>query len=205
MVGAKGAFSCINFMLTLPCAYLPPIEWFALLHHGDDVRIEVCDNYQKQTYRNRANIATPTGIQALTVPVRHGITALGADTLLSEQGSWRHLHMQALRSAYQMTPYYDYYADELNAFYEPGLYPTLYSLNMALATWMATQMGIERPLLTTTAYSPDTMADLHPKRQTTLIETRPYYQVFSPRTGFIPRLSGIDLLMNMGPESVLLL
>ena len=31
---------------------------------------------------------------------------------------------------------------------------------------------------------------------------RPYYQVFASRTGFIPNISILDLLFNMGPEGV---
>ena len=34
---------------------------------------------------------------------------------------------------------------------------------------------------------------------------RPYYQVFAPRHGFLPGLSIVDLLFNMGPESILYL
>lgn len=188
-------------MMTLPCAYLPPIEWFALLLRGEDVCVEVCDTFQKQTYRNRCHIATPTGIQALTIPVCHGTSPAGADTLISEQGAWRHLHLQALRSAYSMSPYYDYYCDEMERFYQPGLYPTLYGFNIALATWMARQMGIEKEIAVSREFRPDDMADLHPKHASTYT-TRPYYQVFANRTGFIPGLSAIDLLMNMGPESI---
>ena len=34
---------------------------------------------------------------------------------------------------------------------------------------------------------------------------RPYYQVFQERLGFLPNLSIVDLLFNMGPESLLVL
>ena len=33
-------------------------------------------------------------------------------------------------------------------------------------------------------------------------EPRPYYQVFQARHGFIPNLSVLDLLFNMGPEGI---
>ena len=31
---------------------------------------------------------------------------------------------------------------------------------------------------------------------------RPYYQVYRQKHGFLPNLSILDLLMNMGPESI---
>ena len=34
---------------------------------------------------------------------------------------------------------------------------------------------------------------------------QPYYQVFQERIGFLPNLSIVDLLFNMGPESLLIL
>ena len=33
----------------------------------------------------------------------------------------------------------------------------------------------------------------------------PYYQVFALRNGFIPNLSIVDLLFNMGPEGLIVL
>ena len=33
-------------------------------------------------------------------------------------------------------------------------------------------------------------------------EPKPYYQVYQQKHGFLPNLSVLDLLMNMGPESI---
>jgi hypothetical protein len=33
-------------------------------------------------------------------------------------------------------------------------------------------------------------------------EPRPYYQVYQQKHGFLPNLSILDLLFNMGPESI---
>ena len=50
---------------------------------------------------------------------------------------------------------------------------------------------------------------IHPKKDFSLEDTefspQPYYQVFQERLGFLPNLSIIDLLFNMGPESLLVL
>ena len=36
-------------------------------------------------------------------------------------------------------------------------------------------------------------------------EPKPYYQVYQQKHGFLPNLSILDLLFNMGPESILYL
>ena len=55
----------------------------------------------------------------------------------------------------------------------------------------------------------DFRESIHPKKDFTLEDTafspQPYYQVFQERLGFLPNLSIIDLLFNMGPESLLVL
>lgn len=47
---------------------------------------------------------------------------------------------------------------------------------------------------------------IHPKRPATILQdlglARPYWQVFSPKHGFIPNLSIMDLLFNEGPDSI---
>ena len=50
---------------------------------------------------------------------------------------------------------------------------------------------------------------IHPKKNFREVDTefvpQPYYQVFESKLGFLPNLSIIDLLFNMGPESLLVL
>ena len=50
---------------------------------------------------------------------------------------------------------------------------------------------------------------IHPKHDYTMedevFKVVPYYQVFQEKQGFIPNLSIVDLLFNLGPESLLLL
>lgn len=50
---------------------------------------------------------------------------------------------------------------------------------------------------------------IHPKKDFRTADTafvpQPYYQVFESKLGFLPNLSIIDLLFNMGPESLLIL
>lgn len=74
------------------------------------------------------------------------------------------------------------------------------------------QPDMERTAEYRTEFAPgedDFRERIHPKRDFTqedaAFSPQPYYQVFQERLGFLPNLSIIDLLFNMGPESLLVL
>ena len=98
----------------LSTAYLAPVEYYTKLLAYDRIRIEQYDHYQKQTYRNRCTIASPSGPLALTVPTVKPSTlkCFTRDIRISDHGNWRHLHWNALESAYNHTPFFEYYKDD---------------------------------------------------------------------------------------------
>jgi hypothetical protein len=117
------------------------------------------------------------------------------------------VHWNALVSAYRMSPFFEYYADDFRPFYEKA-YTYLLDYNEALQCMICGLLDI-RPVITrTTAYEPQPVNDF---RTTLTARHRPpsggppprrYYQVFRDKHGFIPDLSIVDLLFNMGPESI---
>lgn len=185
--------------LRLPPAYLAPVQWYsALVAHGGAV-IECCEHYVKQTARNRCRIAMPDGPQDLIIPV---VAAPGHTPIheirISDHGNWRHHHWSALRTAYGKSPFFEYYADDFVGFYEQR-YTFLVDFIEQLHLKVAHLIDIEAPVVRSTTYAPPTdFSDLP-------IPQRPYYQVFSQRLGFLPGLSIVDLLFNLGPEALLYL
>ena len=95
--GQEGAATCL-----LSSAYFPPVQWMQKLHRYGHAIVERCDNFTKQTYRNRCLIATANGVQALTVPIERydGAKCPMRDIRISDHGEWRHLHWNAIVSAY---------------------------------------------------------------------------------------------------------
>ncbi len=195
----------MNQDLVLPSAYLPPIPFFAAMLQGGSVLVEQYDNYQKQTFRNRCVIAGPNGKQTLTIPVEKasGQKTLMRDIRISDHGNWRHLHWNALESSYGKSPFFEYYADDLRPFYTEHRWQYLVDFNTQLTLKMLELLDLDvRPRLTDRYMS----ADLHAWAEPSALQQlpfQPYYQVFASRHGFIPHLSIVDLLFNMGPEAVL--
>ena len=179
-------------------AYLAPISWYQQYHttllSGGEVVIDTAEHYVKQTIRNRCTIAMPDGPQHLIIPVEAASSHVAMREIrISEHGNWRHHHWNALRTAYGKSPFFEYYADEFAPFFASRAHDYLIDFNAALHEVVCRLLDITQPV-------PPSQRRLQPDGP-----PQPYYQVFAPRLGFLPDLSILDLLFNMGPESILYL
>ena len=202
----------------LQTTYFGPIQWYQKLYRYDHCLIEQYDSYQKQTYRNRCLIATANGVQALTVPVesdkREVISdkCLVKDIRISDHNQWRRVHWNALQSAYNESPFFDSYADDLHPFFERK-YNFLVDFNEAIRQKICELIDIEPKVRLTDEFRTESLefkdyrSVINPKHpmEDPDFESKPYYQVYQQKHGFLPNLSILDLLFNMGPESVFFL
>ena len=180
------------------------------------VYIEACENFQKQSYRNRCRFYGAEGVQTLSFPILHegGTHKIPISEIkIDYKTPWVQQHERAIISAYGMSAYFDYYKDELFAILEAG-HERLFDLNLALIRFFIEKTGIKVDLRMTQDYEREPqMEDLreviHPKRPDTILSEldleKPYFQVFAPKYGFQSNLSIMDLLFNEGPDSILYL
>lgn len=216
--------------MLLNTAYFPPIGYFALMAkeftlspdrvNPSIVYIEACENYQKQSYRNRCRYYAGDGVQTLSFPIVHTDGSHNnipiREVRVDYTTDWVTRHKRAIESAYRMSAYFDYYADELFDILDS--HPdTLFSLNMQITGFFIGKAGLAVDLRDTDTFCPygsdmygdDFREKMHPKRPDTILHDmnleKPYFQVFSGKYGFIPNLSVMDLLFNEGPDSILYL
>ena len=248
----------------LTSAYLAPVHYYTKLLAAPCVVEERAEHYVKQTFRNRCLIATADGVQALTIPVQ-GCKDLGGDhktptkaMRIIDSNRWRQLHWNALVSAYDRTPFFEFYADDFAVLYQTpyeklvdfnadlqrlvlrllDLHPTIVvnqedylavdeqgcllnpsaSLQSAVAhtlqsesartfqsaSTLAFQREGSEEVLSAPLRCQDFRETIRPKIDfsfDTSFSPQHYYQVFAAKHGFLPNLSIVDLLFNMGPES----
>ncbi|NDV45627.1 hypothetical protein D0T49_00975 [Paludibacter sp. 221] len=198
----------------LTTAYLAPTEYYLALAKADKIFLEHHDNYVKQTYRNRCRIATANGTMDLTIPVEKisGEKQLTRDVKISYYNDWQVQHWRSIESAYNSTPFFEYYKDDFMPLYEKK-WTFLWDFNHALMDKAFELLDLTPRIILTETYQPvlaegivDLRERIHPKKESDeKTNFKKYYQVFEQKLGFIPNLSIIDLLFNMGNEAVLVL
>lgn len=206
--------------LVLPPAYCGGIGRYALMMRYSRTLVDTSGQYDKRFKQpHRCVIADTRGPLQLTVPVarpeRHHGTRW-ADIRISLHGRWWEIHRTAVASAYGRTPFYEFVSDRFNAiwrsFADQECNLSLMDLDAAIEAEICRQLGISAPVYTDTASD-----DAEIRRQAlppcgdkaaadiAAISIVPYWQVRSHELGFIPDMSILDLIFNLGPEAPLYL
>lgn len=199
-------------MVVLPTAYLAPVSYYAALYHSDEVVIEAQEHYIKQTFRNRCLIATGQGVQTLSVNVAKGnkLKMPIRDIQLSAHGDWPRQHLYSLATYYGMSPFYEYYIDDLREVLLHGHDGTLFGMNEALRRHICQEIGFEPNVRYSTEWMGTQIEQDAAEWATHVgmdLQTNPYYQIgaIQGNRSFMADMSIVDLLFNMGPESIAVL
>lgn len=177
------------------------------------------DKRRKQVHR--CDIADVNGVVQLTVPVGkpHGIPrATWGDVRVSSHGRWWHVHRVTLESAYGRTPFFEFYIDRFASFLCAGAverYPSIIDLDAAIdavireilllpTAQVLNVVTKEEGLSEGDSAATAGQAAASPNPCSGIIE-KPHYQVRAAGLGYIPGLSVLDLIFNLGPEAPLYL
>ena len=191
----------------LSTAYLPNINYLSQVLKHDVVVLEKHEHFVKQTYRNRCEILTSNGKLSLSIPlVKQADKELITDKKISYAEDWQKQHWRAITSAYKNSPYFEFFEDELKKFYE-NKFEYLFDYNTQLLQTILHILRIEKQIEFTSEFELNSakysdlrkLSDLNSSYD---FISKPYYQVFAGKKGFIPNLSCIDAMFNIGLGTV---
>ena len=96
-------------------------------------------------------IPTTNGPLSLTIPTNHNTSLAMKDIRISDHANWRHVHWNALLSAYGESPFFEYYQDDIRPFYEKK-YEFLFDFNMETTEKMIELLDIRPKISITEEY-----------------------------------------------------
>lgn len=193
--------------ILIPTAYNPSILYFALIRLYKNVCIEIHETFPKQTWRNRCSILTSQGVLNLTIPIRHNHNFRTCDVEIDDLQKWQNNHWRAIESAYNKSPFFMYYRDDLQQLiYQKET--NLVRYNHHILMFFLKSYKIDTNIYYTESYEKtvldkmDMRERLHPKKEPIISNQLfpKYYQVFGSQ--FQPNLSILDLLNNEGTEGI---
>jgi hypothetical protein len=190
-------------------SYFPSIAHYIAMANAKSTFLEVCENYQKQSFRNSTYINTNQGKAKLTVPVVYSQKnghVLTKNIKIANGENWQKQHLKTLETAYNSSPFFEFYIDDLLPVFTEK-FNDLLTLNLKTIALINDLLALEAPISKTTAYEMNPKAiDLRflanrRKAKTYAFDT--YTQVFG--IDFQSNLSILDLLFMEGPSALLYL
>ncbi|WP_333810418.1 WbqC family protein [Flavobacterium sp.] len=196
----------MNNILIHP-TYFPSISHYVAILQADSVTLEMEDNFQKQTNRNRMYIYSPNGIQMLNIPIKHSKDKHQKykDVRIENDFGWQKNHFKSLEAAYRTSPFFEYFEDDFRPLFEKK-HEFIMDLNLEIFELVNESLGIQIATEKTTEYFHEVPNYMdfrylaNGKKDTTQLEE--YTQVFGDKHGFINNLSILDLLFNEGRYAV---
>lgn len=196
-----------KILLHLP--YFGPISHFKEIIKPAEIWFENEDNYQKQTYRNRTYIYGANGRLSLNIPITHlhipGVKhhQKYKEVKTENTFNWQKQHWKSLKSAYQTSPFFEFYEDDLfPLFHKETKFLMDFNYKCFDFVCECLQLNIEYKKTSEYKKIAGEMLDrrdlINAKMQS---EVKPYNQVFQEKKGFLHDLSILDLLFNEGPNA----
>ena len=184
-------------------AYLPNICYMSWVVSQRQVTFVTDNTYQKQTYRNRTEIYGANGKLKLTIPIVHTkkqSRQTDKAVAINYDNNWQKDHWKSLEAAYRSSPFFEFYEDDFKPFYYKN-FDKLMDFNIELIKKILLLLDSDIILLPEKKADKE-FSDLIIAKKVNKIEIPQYHQVFQSKHGFINNLSVLDLLFNLGPQSL---
>ena len=187
--------------------YFSPISQYTSIVNSNDITFEIEENYQKQSYMNRCYILGANGKQLLNIPISHTNKSFGKLKLkevLIEDSNWQRQHYKSLTTAYNHSPFFEFYKDDLQYIFKKK-YKYLLDINIDSFHFINEALDLSKEYDISKKYNDKVDDDYRyhaDVKNTDKTKCIPYIQMFQNRNDFLKNLSILDLLFMEGPNSI---
>lgn len=185
--------------------YFPNINYIHTLYRSRSVIFSGLAPFKKSSFRNRMQLPSSNGVLTLSIPIKGGrsVTSGYHDVLIDYTIDWQQHHLKTIKSIYGNSPYFQYYSPMLEDLYATEV--------VKLFEWNIKCLDIFLKLSKMSAHIHYSISYSEPggqeydnisRNDALLPAYPPYPQVFSNKLGFKSNMSCLDMLMNLGHDSV---
>lgn len=203
-----------NLPILIELHYFPSLQYFSKFFLHPSLILERHENYVKRSFRNRAHIASANGLLRLSVPLEKGKNQQQSirKVRISYDEPWQNKQWTAICSAYGNAPFFEYYVDDFRPLFEERT-EFLFDHNLKVLQALFFILDMQPNMEFSDTYQTETTTTIIDFRNRITPKTiaspfdltyqnRPYQQVFSEKTGYLPNLSILDLIFCKGPETL---
>lgn len=185
--------------VSLPLYFAAPVNWYAEIADADLLVLGDEIPFPGQTPRNRISFCGKSGIQTISIPLHSQSRKAGyMKTEISYRERWQGILINALKTAYGKSPFFEYYDYRIEALIKKE-FRLLWELNLEMLL-----LTIDCLKMTTSVRISDREYSATGESGKEIISL-PYYQVFADLNGFTPGMSILDLLFNEGVDAGIIL
>ena len=193
----------LNNQIILPTSYFGPIPYYSILVKSDNYILEKHENFIKQTVRSRCIINSSSGKLNLSIPrIRKNSSKTKIkDIRICYNEPWQKIHLKSIITCYNSSPFFDYYKEKISKIFNTK---EKFLIDFSLKSHLLVMdfLKLNQSINHTKVF--ENINNLTDYRNYGFCskENYKYDQVYFTKNDFIKDLSVLDLIFNLGPESI---
>jgi len=193
----------LNNQIILPTSYFGPIPYYSILVKSDDYLLEKHENFIKQTIRSRCIINSSSGKLNLSIPrIRKNSSKTKIkDIRICYDEPWQNIHLKSIITCYNSSPFFDYYKEKISKIFDVK---EKFLIDFSLKSHLLVMdfLKLNQNINYTKVFENINNSTDYRNYGFCSKEDYKYDQVYFTKNDFIKDLSVLDLIFNLGPESI---